>query len=88
MDTKGGKLQGVGGGGVMNWEIGIDMYTLMCIKWMNNKKKNKLIIYICIYIYRIYYFMNWVLSALAWYKEYAKCFKLLDPNFPSAFIFE
>ena len=22
------------GGGVMNWEIGIDMYTLMCIKWM------------------------------------------------------
>ena len=27
-----------GGGGVMNWEIGIDMYTLMCIKWMTNKK--------------------------------------------------
>ena len=26
-----------GGGGVMNWEIGIDMYTLMCIKWMTNK---------------------------------------------------
>ena len=30
----------------MNWEIGIDMYTLMCIKWMTNKnllyKKNKL----------------------------------------------
>ena len=21
----------------MNWEIGIDMYTLMCIKWMTNK---------------------------------------------------
>ena len=21
-----------GGGGVMNWEIGIDMYTLICIK--------------------------------------------------------
>ena len=21
----------------MNWEIGIDMYTLMCIKLMNNK---------------------------------------------------
>ena len=20
-----------------NWAIGIDMYTLMCIKWMNNK---------------------------------------------------
>ena len=28
---------GEGGGGVMNWEIGIDMYTLMCIKWMTNK---------------------------------------------------
>ena len=26
----------------MNWEIGIDMYTLMCIKWMTNKKKFKL----------------------------------------------
>ena len=25
---------------VMNWEIGIDMYTLMCIKWMTNKKNN------------------------------------------------
>ena len=23
---------GGGGGGVMNWEIGIDIYTLMCIK--------------------------------------------------------
>ena len=22
----------------MNWETGIDMYTLMCIKWMTNKK--------------------------------------------------
>ena len=21
----------------MNWEIGTDMYTLMCIKWMTNK---------------------------------------------------
>lgn len=29
--------------------------------------------------------MNWVLSALAWYKNYVKYFKLLDPNFPSAF---
>ena len=37
MDTKGGKRQGWGGGGVMNWETGIDMYTLMCIKWMTNK---------------------------------------------------
>ena len=21
----------------MNWEIGIDMYTLMCMTWMTNK---------------------------------------------------
>ena len=44
MDTKGQKWQGGGGGG-MNWEIGIDMYTLICIKWITNKnllyKKNK-----------------------------------------------
>ena len=32
-----GKAAGGGGGGVMNWAIGIDMYTLMCIKWMTNK---------------------------------------------------
>ena len=32
---QGGKA--VGGGGVLNWEIGIDMYTLMCIKLMTNK---------------------------------------------------
>ena len=34
MDTKGGKQRGGGGGGSggMNWESGIDMYTLMCIK--------------------------------------------------------
>ena len=37
MDTKGGSGRGVGGGG-MNWEIGIDMYTLMCTKLMTNKK--------------------------------------------------
>ena len=30
---------GVGGGGVMNWVIGIDMYTMMCIKLMIKKKK-------------------------------------------------
>ena len=36
MDTKGGKRWG-GGGGVMNWAIGIDMYTVMCIKLMTNK---------------------------------------------------
>ena len=27
-------LGGGGDGGVMNWEIGTDMYTLMCIKLM------------------------------------------------------
>ena len=26
----------------MNWEIGIDMYTLMCIKLMTNKKKKEI----------------------------------------------
>ena len=36
MDTKGGKRWGGGGGG-MNGEIGIDMYTLMCVKWITNK---------------------------------------------------
>ena len=37
MDTKGGKLRWGGDGGVLNWVIGIDMYTLMCIKLMTNK---------------------------------------------------
>ena len=35
---------GGSGGGVMNWEIGIDTYTLLCIKLMTNKNllyKNK-----------------------------------------------
>ena len=36
MDTREGKRRG-GGGGVMNWAIEIDVYTLMCIKWMTNK---------------------------------------------------
>ena len=36
---QGGKVAEGRSGGVMNWEIGIDMYTLMCIKWMTNKKK-------------------------------------------------
>ena len=36
MGTSGGKWRGAGGGG-MNWEIGIDMYTLICIKWITNK---------------------------------------------------
>ena len=33
-----GKAAGGGCCGVMNWEIGIDVYTLMCIKWMTNNK--------------------------------------------------
>ena len=37
MDTKGGKPWWGGDGGVLNWAIGIDMYTLMCIKLMTNK---------------------------------------------------
>ena len=37
MDTKGGKLRWGGDGGVLNWAIGIDMYTVMCIKLMPNK---------------------------------------------------
>ena len=37
MDTKGGKPRGGGDGGVLNWAIGIDMYTLMCIKLVTNK---------------------------------------------------
>ena len=35
MDTKEGKWRGGGvgrGDGGMNWEIGIDIYTLICIK--------------------------------------------------------
>ena len=49
-DTKGGEPRWGGDGGVLNWAIGIDMYTLMCIKLMTNKnlqyketnkKKNK-----------------------------------------------
>ena len=34
---QGGKAAAGGGGGVMNWVIGIDMYTLMCVKWVTNK---------------------------------------------------
>ena len=30
-------MAGRGGGGVMNCKIGIDMYTLICIKWITNK---------------------------------------------------
>ena len=31
---QGGKVAGEGGGGVMKWKIGIDMYTLI---WITNK---------------------------------------------------
>ena len=35
---QGGKAaEGWGGGAVMNWAIGFDMYTLMCIKLITNK---------------------------------------------------
>ena len=34
---QGGKPLWSGDGGVLNWAIGIDMYTLMCIKLMTNK---------------------------------------------------
>ena len=37
MDTKWGSGGGGGGSGGMNWEIGIDIYTLICIKWIINK---------------------------------------------------
>ena len=41
MDTKGGKWRGEGDGGVMYWAIGIDVYLLMCIKLMTNRKKKE-----------------------------------------------
>ena len=39
-------------GGGMNWEIGIDIYTLICIKCITNKnllynEVNQLYVYIC-----------------------------------------
>ena len=34
---QGGKVAEGWGGGVMNREIGIDIYTLICIKWITNK---------------------------------------------------
>ena len=37
MDTKGGKPWWGGDCAVLNWAIGIDMYTLMCIKLMTNE---------------------------------------------------
>ena len=41
LDTKGGKPRWGGDGGVLNWAIGIDMYTLICIKLMTDKNKIK-----------------------------------------------
>ena len=35
--TPRGENRGAGDGGMLNWAIGIDMYTLMCIKLMTNK---------------------------------------------------
>ena len=35
--TPRGDSSGGGGGAVMNWEIGIDIYILICIKWITNK---------------------------------------------------
>ena len=35
--TPRGESGGSGGGGGMNWEIGTDMYTLICIKQITNK---------------------------------------------------
>ena len=58
MDTKGGKPRWGGDGGVLNWAIGIDMYTLMCIKLMTDKnllykKINKIKFKIIIIIIRL-----------------------------------
>ena len=46
LPAKGESGGGVGSG--MNWEIGIDIYTLICIKWITNenllyKKINKIL---------------------------------------------
>ena len=35
--TRRGESSGGGGGSGMNWEIGIDIYTLICIKQVTNK---------------------------------------------------
>ena len=39
MDTKREKPRWGGDCGVLNWAIGIHMYTLICIKMMNDLKK-------------------------------------------------
>ena len=37
--------RGVAAWGLMNWEIGIDIHTIICVKWITNKnllyKKNE-----------------------------------------------
>ena len=38
MDTKGESGWSGGGGGGMNWEIMVDIYTVIRIKWITNKK--------------------------------------------------
>ena len=40
---QGGKTAVGWGWGVLNWAIGIDMYTVMCIKLMTDLKKKKLV---------------------------------------------
>ena len=60
---QGSKAAEWGGGAVMNWEIGIDIYTLICIKWITNKnllykKINK------IFKKLIYFWPHWVFVAL------------------------
>ena len=56
---QGGKAMGSGDGGVMNWAIGIDMYTLMCIKLMTNKKKKKQVTKKKIVNFYIDYMLKW-----------------------------
>ena len=55
---QGGKAAGWGGGGgVMNWAIGTDMCTLMCIKLMTNKNllyKKKWLSLICEKIFKLF----------------------------------
>ena len=62
MDTKVGKQLGGGVDGVMIWAIGIDMYTVMCIKLMTNKdllykKINKIKFKKIFLKYVLYYFI-------------------------------
>ena len=40
MKSNQSRQTGWGGGGGMNWEIGIDMYTLICIKEITKKQNS------------------------------------------------